>query len=285
MIVHVYNSTNEPSSDINPNLSHVSFSVIMASYNRKYCIDQAIQSVLSQNYGKFELIIVDDCSTDGTVDHIKETYPGEIEKGEIRLIPCGKVGVSGARNIGLNQAKNDWICYLDTDNQMMPSYFETFRQCILKHPGHQCFYAKMLLRTSGKAIGKPFSFFELLLANFIDMGTFVHSNVLYRKLGGHDVRLTRLGDWDLVIRYTALNKPYFIDAIVMNYNDAHGGDRISDNVSHEGNIEILLAKNILVNIDFLMKNLHQSESIRWAVKHLLKLSLNRIKNLLTGLFP
>jgi len=285
MIVYVNNSTNKPSSDIDPNPSHVSFSVIMASHNRKYCIDQAIESVLSQNYDKFELLIVDDCSTDGTDDHIKETYPGEIEKGKIRLIPCGKVGVSGARNIGLSLAKYDWICYLDTDNKMMPSYFETYNRCILENSGYQCFYAKIGLRTSGVAVGKPFSFPELLLANFIDMGTFVHSKALYRELGGHDAGLTRLGDWDQVIRYTALYTPYFIDTIVLDYNDVRGGDRISDNVGHEDNVQRIFAKNILINIDFLAKSLRNQESLWWAVKQLLRLLFHKIKNLLTGFFP
>jgi glycosyltransferase involved in cell wall biosynthesis len=271
------NSTGNPSSSIVPDSAHVSFSVIMASYNRKYCIDQAIQSVLSQNYGDFELLIVDDGSTDGTLDHVKATYPGEIGKGNIRLIPSSKVGVSEARNIGLNHAKYDWICYLDTDNRMMPHYFETFNQCILANPEFQCFYAKMRLRTTGDLMGGPFSFFELVQSNFIDIGTFVHSKVLYRELGGEDINLTRLEDWDQIIRYTALHKPYFINAIVLDYNDVPG-DRISDNPDYEYKRRQLMAKNILINLGFLADNIYPPESWQWAFKHLLKIFFNKIKN-------
>jgi O-antigen biosynthesis protein len=273
------NSTSKPSPGIVSSRARVSFSVIMASYNRKYCIDQAIESVLSQNYGDYELLIVDDGSTDGTIDHIKATYPEEIGKDKIRLIPSGKVGVSGVRNIGLSHAKHDWICYLDTDNRMMPSYFETFNQCILANPGVRLFYAIACCRTSGELIGKPFSFFELVQANFIDGGTFVHSKTLYHELGGHDVNLKRLEDWDLILRYTALHKPCFIDAIVLDYNDIHGGDRLTDNMSHDDNHRRLIAKNILINVRFLVENLHPPESLQWAVKHLLNTFFNKIKKL------
>jgi glycosyltransferase involved in cell wall biosynthesis len=277
------NSTGNPSSSIVPDRVHVSFSVIMASYNRKYCIDQAIQSVLFQNYNDFELLIVDDGSADGTLDHVKATYPEELGKGSIRLIPSSKVGVCSARNIGLDHAKYDWICYLDTDNRMMPYYFETFNQCILANPEYQCFYAKMRWRISGEVVGRPFSFFELVRVNFIDMGTFVHSKALYRELGGQDINLTRLEDWDQIIRYTALHKPYFIDAIVLDYNDVFG-DRISDKPDFEDNHKRLMAKNILINVGFLAENLYPPESWQWAVKLLLKIFFKKIKNLSVGRF-
>ena len=273
------NSTSNPSSGILADRAHVPFSVIMPTYNRKYCIDQAIQSVLSQNYGDFELVIVDDASTDGTLDHLKAAYPEEIAKGKIRLISVGKVGCSGARSIGLNDAKYDWICYLDTDNQMSPSYFEIFNRCILENPGYQCFYAKLRMRTSGEVVGKPFSFFDLLQANFIDIGTFVHSKALNRELGGPDTNLTGLEDWDQAIRYTAIHKPYFVDAIVLDYNDLNSGDRVTDSGKSEENTRRIMAKKILVNVDFLAKNLHPPESLRWAFDHLLKIFFDKIRKI------
>jgi hypothetical protein len=160
---------------------------------------------------------------------------------------------------------------------MMPHYFETFNQCILANPEFQCFYAKMRLRTTGDLMGGPFSFFELVQSNFIDIGTFVHSKVLYRELGGEDINLTRLEDWDQIIRYTALHKPYFINAIVLDYNDVPG-DRISDNPDYEYKRRQLMAKNILINLGFLADNIYPPESWQWAFKHLLKIFFNKIKN-------
>ena len=277
------NSHKSKSSGNIPGSAQVSFSVIMPSYNRRYCIDEAIQSALSQNYNEFEILIIDDGSTDGTFDHLQSTYQEEIGTGQIRLIPSSHVGVSRARNIGLDQAKYAWICYLDTDNKMMPSYFETFNQCILANPGCQLFYAKMRRRNSGDVIGRPFSFFELVRSNFIDMGTFVHSKAIYFDHGGYDANLNRLEDWDLVLRYTALHQPCFIDALVLDYNDAPG-DRISDQPNYNDNHKLLMAKNILINLDFLAENLYPPESLQWAVKHLRNIIFSKLKKLVHGPF-
>ena len=282
MIAHVNNSL---STSVLPGRAHISFSIIMPSYNRKYCIDQAIESVLSQKYSDFELLIVDDGSTDGTLDHVRAAYSEEIGKGRIRLIPISKVGISGARNVGLEQAKYDWICYLDTDNKMLPSYFEIFSQCIMANAEYQCFYAKMRQRTSGDLIGRPFSFFELVRANFIDMGTFVHSKSLYYKLGGQDVNLHRLEDWDLIIRYTAIHKPYFIDTVVLDYNDVFSGERNSDADNYENNHRRIMAKNILINVGFLAGDFLPPEPLQWAFKNWRKVFLNKIKNFIKSVFP
>lgn len=251
----------------------------MPTYDRKYCIDQAIQSVLFQNYDNFELLIVDDCSMDGTSDHIKATYREEIEEGKIRLIVIGKTGCSGARNVGLSNAKNNWICYLDTDNKMMPHYFEIFNRGIHENPGYECFYAKIRICNSREVVGNPFSFFDLLHANFIDVGSFVHSNAIYQKLGGFDVNLTSLEDWELAIRYTALYEPYFIDSIVLGYNDTRGGDRTSEIEKHDDNTKKIMAKNILVNVNFLKNSLYPLGFPKWALDHLFKVFSDRIRKI------
>jgi hypothetical protein len=142
----------------------------------------------------------------------------------------------------------------------------------------------MRLHTSGEVVGRSFSFFELLQANYIDIGTFVHSNVLYRELGGPDNNLTSLEDWDQVIRYMALHRPYFIDAIVLDYNDTRGGDRVTDNVEHDDNTKKIMAKNILVNIDYLANNLHTPESLTGTFKHLLKMLFDETRNFFRGYF-
>jgi hypothetical protein len=131
----------------------------------------------------------------------------------------------------------------------------------------------------------PFSFFELLQANFIDTGIFVHSSALYRELGGPDVSLKSLEDWDLAIRYTARHKPYFIDDVVLDYNDVYSGDRMSEDIDlSTNNAPKVMVKNILVNVDFLAKNLHPPESLKWALKHLLKVSFYKIRNIFRGCF-
>lgn len=67
--------------------------------------------------------------------------------------------------------------------------------------------------------------------------------------------------------------------MVLDSDDTRGGDRISDNVKHEDNTKKIMAKNILVNIDFLAKNLHTPESLRGAFKHLLKMLFDKTRKI------
>src|SRR5690606_3446636 len=93
-------------------------SVIMPAHNRAQTIEQAIQSVLDQIYPHFELIIIDDGSTDGTRG-VLESFRDDrmiVLANEI----CG--GVSRARNLGLRRATGSIIAYLDSDNAWDPRY-------------------------------------------------------------------------------------------------------------------------------------------------------------------
>lgn len=90
----------------------------MAAYNAENTIGQAITSVIQQTYTDFELIIVNDCSTDRTVDVINEFIKKD---ARIRLINNSKnMGVSYTRKHGLNEAEGSWIAILDSDDLWLP---------------------------------------------------------------------------------------------------------------------------------------------------------------------
>ncbi|WP_455265950.1 glycosyltransferase family 2 protein [Phascolarctobacterium sp.] len=93
-------------------------SIIMATYNAENTIGQAITSVIQQTYTDFELIIINDCSTDRTVDVINEFVKKD---ARIRLINNSKnMGVSYTRKHGLDEAKGSWIAILDSDDLWLP---------------------------------------------------------------------------------------------------------------------------------------------------------------------
>lgn len=95
-------------------------SVIMPSYNTAPYIEETIQSVLNQTYTNWELIIVDDCSTDNT-DEVLET----IKDDRIRYFKNEKnSGAAVSRNKALREAKGQWIAYLDSDDIWMPEKLE-----------------------------------------------------------------------------------------------------------------------------------------------------------------
>ena len=97
-------------------------SIIMAAYNTEKTIEQAINSVLCQTYTNFELLVVNDCSTDRTAEWVKSIAAKD---SRVRLISNVKNnGVSYTRKHGLEEAKGDWIAILDSDDAWEPEKLE-----------------------------------------------------------------------------------------------------------------------------------------------------------------
>lgn len=90
-------------------------SVIIPSYNRRESIQRAIHSVFSQTYKHFELIVVDDGSTDGTWEALLPYH----QQSQIRLIGQHQLGVSAARNCGVRAAQGEWLAFLDSDDEWL----------------------------------------------------------------------------------------------------------------------------------------------------------------------
>ena len=196
----------------------IKFSVVMPTYNREFCICNAIDSVVAQTYQNFELIIVDDGSTDNTETLIHDRYKKFFDSKKFVYKKQKNSGVCAARNKGLSLAKNDWIAYLDSDNTLTPFFLETFKDEIEKNPGFSIFYSQMK-RNSGAVIGQELDYGHLIKGNLIDLGTFVHKRTLCEKYGLFDIKLKRLVDWDFILRYTRYEKSYFINKVLLNYVD------------------------------------------------------------------
>ena len=97
-------------------------SIIMAAYNAEKTIEQAIASVLNQTYPNFELLVVNDCSKDGTAELVKGIAATD---GRVRLISNVKnSGVSYTRKHGLEEANGSWIAILDSDDAWAPEKLE-----------------------------------------------------------------------------------------------------------------------------------------------------------------
>lgn len=93
-------------------------SVILPTYNRRETIKRAIDSVLNQTYQHIELIIVDDNSTDGTLELVSEVY-GEDER-IMYILNDANMGFSGAVNIGVQAAKGNWVAFQNSDDVWYP---------------------------------------------------------------------------------------------------------------------------------------------------------------------
>lgn len=95
-------------------------SIIIPLYNKESYIGRAIQSVLNQTFTEYEIIVVNDGSTDKGVEVIKG-----IDDARIRVIHQENQGVSAARNRGLQEAQYDWVAFLDADDAWNPQFLST----------------------------------------------------------------------------------------------------------------------------------------------------------------
>lgn len=105
------------------------FSVVIPLYNKEPHIKRTLNSVLAQAIQDFEIIVVDDGSTDKGIEVVKS-----FKDPRIRLISQQNAGVSAARNIGVNEAKADFIALLDADDEWKPNFLEEILGLINKHP-------------------------------------------------------------------------------------------------------------------------------------------------------
>ena len=100
-------------------------SVIIPLYNKEPIIERSLQSVLSQDYDDFEVVVVNDGSTDRSADIVRS-----INDPRIRLIEQENGGPSKARNTGTKNAKGEWILFLDADDELLPGAMRMFSTTI-----------------------------------------------------------------------------------------------------------------------------------------------------------
>jgi len=94
----------------------VLFSIVMCVYNRPLDVVNAVQSVVQQTYGKWELLVVDDCSTDDTPDVLRSLQAADARINVMRMQENG--GPAAARNLALEHCRGQYICFLDSDDKL-----------------------------------------------------------------------------------------------------------------------------------------------------------------------
>lgn len=211
--------------------AEIAFSIILPTHNRGSVIEDAIDAVLAQTHRHFELIVVDDGSTDGTEERLRVRYGAELEEGRLVFLRFSRnLGVSLARNAGLAVARHPWIAYVDSDNTVRPRFLDAFARRIVVEDGTMTFYARFLMESGPRIVGRPFDLEAVRQANYIDLGVFVHHITCFRELGGFDISLRRLVDWDLILKFVHRFPPVYVGEVLLNYRDraAVRLNRISD---------------------------------------------------------
>src|SRR3990172_11049494 len=104
---------------------HPSFSIIIPTFQRNHLLKRAVESVLAQNFEDFELIIVDDGSSDNTRQAVKS-----YRDSRIQYVSREHGGISAARNTGLSVSRGKWVTFLDDDDEALPDWLLTFHKLV-----------------------------------------------------------------------------------------------------------------------------------------------------------
>jgi len=208
------------------NIDDLLVSIIMPTRNRADIISRAIESVLFQTHQNFELLIIDDGSTDGTKDVVNVF----LKDSRVNFIPITKSGVSKARNQGLDLANGKLISYLDSDNSWEPNFLRLM-VCFLEEHGLDAGYSGIrALDDSYVTVryrGDIFDWDECLAENFIDINAFIHRAASIRN----DTDLQRFVDWDFILRLTADKSVGYAPFVGVCYYDGTEYQRITNTIS------------------------------------------------------
>lgn len=207
-------------------------SVVIPAYDRAGSIRVAIESVLRQSWTDFELLVVDDGSTDGTRDAVRA-----IPDPRLRLIETPRnMGASAARNLGIEEARGDWVAFQDSDDEWLPLKLEKqMARLLAPRPDGAAEYVAaycgmLILDEPHGPLGAPDGrmrpryfpgpeeatlegdlLVPLLRGSLISTQTLVARRDRLREVGGFDPELRALIDWDCVLRLAPLGPIAFVD--------------------------------------------------------------------------
>jgi glycosyltransferase involved in cell wall biosynthesis len=226
-------------SDANVN-EHTLVSVIITCYNYGRYLAQAIDSVYAQTYKNIEVVVVNDGSTDNTIEVLKN-YPGT------KQVRTQRVGLSAARNIGVQYSSGNYLMFLDADDYLYPNavelnlyYFTYFPQVGFVSGGHDRVTEENdILPDDGADKQSVCDYPSLLKGNYIGM----EATVMYRRelfFSFHfDTSLPACEDYDLNLRISRLFPIYSHDKKIAGYRMHDGNMSANKNMMLETVLKVL----------------------------------------------
>lgn len=277
------------------NVDKPKISVCIPVYNGERYITQTINSVLSQTFEEFELIIVDNCSTDKTLSLVNE-----FDDKRIRIVENPEnIGMVGNWNACLKHANCDWVLLLCADDLIEKDCLEKkYELAISDSDISFVFSASSVINANGKKMfsRKPFSKDNVFSGGSLAKRSFVKhnffgepSNILYnrniaKKLGGYSNKVIYSPDWEFCIRLASNGKVGYVNSVLTYYrvSDTMATVDLIKNKNFIKRDEEILIKEIKeksgINITFLEVLIHNfSLKLRllergiflWIVNHLL----------------
>jgi glycosyltransferase involved in cell wall biosynthesis len=199
-------------------------SIIIPSYNCETTIANTINSVLKQTYNNYEIIIVDDVSTDKTSE-ICLRLSKESSKIKYFKLEKNSGGPSYPSNFGVSKANGDYIAFLDHDDKWLPEKLEKQISFLIDNNLDMVSCYILSLDNEKKQVLKIFQkppyLNEILQRNFLtSTSTIVIKKEVFEKIGGFDINLKGPQDWDLYINFftKGFNFGYVKEVLAMHLN-------------------------------------------------------------------
>lgn len=179
---------------------NVEFSVIVPVYNCEKYLEKCLDSIINQNYDDYELILIDDGSSDSSVT-IVDDY--EKKYKNVRVLHKKNAGVSAARNDGIKLAKGKYITFIDCDDYVVDNYFETLHYIICEIPNLDLYNFGF------------YSDIEDEKQNLVSQDKINYKNKLYHSK--EEIRNDLVELYDNTMLYNPVNKVYVREIIEKNF--------------------------------------------------------------------
>ena len=214
-------------------------SIILPTYNRAYCLQESVETVLHQSYDKFELILVDDGSTDGTEELVSEWKDDRIRYCKTSL----HQGASAARNYGIQQVQGKYIAFQDSDDlwhsdklakqiklleQTGPEVGFSYHKIVYCMEDHSTMIIPSENILNECKSGDIYE--QLLWDNLVPCPALVIKKEVLEEIGLFDTSLKALEDYDLALRVAKQYQALFVDEILVDATFSPTG--VSSNVTN-----------------------------------------------------
>lgn len=183
------------------------FSVIIPVYNRAEQVKPTLHSVLAQTHRPLQLVLVDNCSSDGTLKVLHEFATRHSAPDfEVEVVQEQRHTANAARNRGFSVAKGEWVLFFDSDDTMRPTLVESYRQAVAQqHEDADLVVSKVLLHRRGGSVRALPYFTSDVFANHILHGILATQRYAVRhdffaQCGGWNPDIQQWGDWELGVR-------------------------------------------------------------------------------------